>query len=371
MSTELSQTPLAESHHALGARMVEFAGWSMPIQYKSIMDEHHATRKSVGLFDVSHMGRFHFTGKDSAKFLDSLTSRRVAGIDVGSIRYSLMCKEDGGILDDVLVYHLQKESKDPFYAMVVNASNRPKIASWIEQHLDDSLDVKFEDKTLETSMIAVQGPKAIEIVQPMLDIDLGAMKYYTGQFGTVLDVSALVSRTGYTGEDGCEIITSKEDALKVWNALVTESAKVGGIPAGLGARDTLRLEAAMPLYGHELNEDINPIQVGLKFAVNLKDRQFVGRDSLLKFKSDTEQNVLVGLELEGRRAAREHCKVFSGQEEVGEVTSGSFSPTLEKPVAMAFVKPAIAAAGGSLDVDIRGKTHSATIVKLPFYKRPS
>lgn len=367
--TNLAQTALYQHHVDLGARMVDFAGWTMPVQYSSIIDEHHATRNAIGLFDVSHMGRYHFAGKDAGAFLDSLTTRRVVDTPVGSIRYSLLTKPDGGILDDVLVYHLQKPGKDPFFAMVVNAGNREKIASWINQHLNDTTSITFEDKTIETAMIAVQGPKALSIVQPMTDTKLQDLKNYTGTFTKLGDAPALVSRTGYTGEDGCEIIVNNDDASKIWSALVDAAQSLGGMPAGLGARDTLRLESAMPLYGHELSEQINPVEAGLKFAINLKDREFVGSDAIAKFSADDSLPVRVGLEFSGRRAAREGSKVVVDAQVVGEVTSGTFSPTLQRPIAMAYVARNVATPGLEVDVDIRGKKQPATIVKLPFYKR--
>jgi len=367
--TALAQTPLHDCHVALGARMVDFAGWSMPVQYSSIIDEHQATRTAVGLFDVSHMGRFHFEGKDAGRFLDSLTTRSVMDMPVGRIRYSLITNEAGGILDDVLVYRLQKPERDAFYAMVVNASNRQKIAAWINAHLDDSWDVQFSDKTIETAMIAVQGPKALSIVQPLIDVKLSELKNYSGAFANICGAKVLASRTGYTGEDGCELILMAGDATVIWNQLLEASKPVGGIAAGLGARDTLRLEAAMPLYGHELSETINPVQAGLDFAINLKDREFVGCQAIAGFKQDPTQPARVGLELSGRRAAREHCSVIVDSQVVGEVTSGTFSPTLQRPIAMAYVNRKLATPGLEVDVDIRGKKQAATVVKLPFYER--
>ena len=353
--------------------MVDFAGWSMPVQYGSIIDEHHATRNAVGLFDVSHMGRFSFNGADAGRFLDQLTTRRVVDTGVGRIRYSLMTNEAGGVLDDVLVYHLQPAGKPSVFTMVVNASNREKIAACVNQHLStsaaSSLDVQFEDRTIGTAMIAIQGPMAISILQPLTNVAVSRLKNYSGEFGTVCDAKALVSRTGYTGEDGCEIIVGDASAPAIWDALQAAASKIGGLPAGLGARDTLRMEAAMPLYGHELSEQINPVEAGLDFAVNVKDREFVGRDAIAKFKADKTLPVRVGLQLSGRRAAREGSKVIVDSQTVGEVTSGTFSPTLQKPIAMAYVSAEVATIGLEVDVDIRGKKQPATIVALPFYKR--
>jgi aminomethyltransferase len=348
--------------------MVDFAGWSMPVQYQSIIQEHLATRNAIGLFDVSHMGRFEFRGPAADRLIDGLVTRRVTDMSVGQIRYALVTNSEGGILDDVLVYRLQKADQPVYFGMVVNASNREKIAHWVQQHIGN-YDVEFTDKTLETTMIAVQGPKALSLLQPMTERKLSEIKNYHGAFASVSGYPALVSRTGYTGEDGCELIVAAEHGLALWQQLIEAARPLGGLPAGLGARDTLRLEAAMPLYGHELSETINPVQAGLNFAINLKDREFVGCRAISRSKNDPLQPVRVGLELSGRRAAREHCQVIVDSQVVGEVTSGTFSPTLQKPIAMAYVNRSIATPGQEVEVDIRGKKQAATIVKLPFYQR--
>jgi aminomethyltransferase len=374
MTAPLLQTPLCDWHVAHRARMVDFGGWLMPVQYTSITLEHLACRSSVTLFDVSHMGRLRFNGSDAEAFLDSLCTRRIAGTPVGKVRYSLICNDSGGILDDVLVYHLAADdtsSSSSYYWMVVNASNREKIIDWIEQHLCDDADVQFEDQTTRTAMIAVQGPQAIAVAQTLTGAALNEMGYYTGLHENFAMHPAMISRTGYTGEDGVEVTVAAEAASNVWNALMQAGADQAIAPAGLGARDTLRLEAAMPLYGHELSEEIGPIQAGLNFAVNLKDRQFTGRDAISKQKNDTALPVRVGLELSGRRVPREHYGVFHGNEQIGEVTSGTFSPTLENPIAMAYVNPQYATPATSLTIDIRGRREAAAVVELPFYKRTS
>ena len=345
--------------------MVDFAGWSMPVQYTSIVEEHAATREAASLFDVSHMGRFHLTGEGALPLLDRLLTRRVANMDVGQIRYSLVTNEHGGILDDVLAYRLRKPDGEPFCAMVVNASNREKIAQWIRSHLTDSDDVQFEDHTNQTAMIAVQGPRALAIAQSLVDARIDELGYYMGCFTKIRGAKGVVSRTGYTGEDGCELIVLADEAVGVWQSLIDGGAK----PAGLGARDTLRLEAAMPLYGHELSEEINPIQAGLRFAVQLRDREFIGRDALVQLKSDPEQPKRIGLEMNGRRVPREHYPILLGDQVVGEVTSGTFSPTLQKPIAMGYVRPDSADVGSELIVDIRGRHEPAQVVELPFYQR--
>ena len=349
--------------------MVDFAGWSMPVQYSSVISEHTATREAAGVFDISHMGRIRIEGTHAATFLDRLVTRRVTDMRPGQIRYTLLTNEQGGILDDVLVYHLETPSSQRYYLLVVNASNRAKIMHCIGgQWTEDDL-VTVTDRTLDTAMIAVQGPQAVSIVDRLVDANLAAMKYYRGSVSSQMQKSCIVSRTGYTGEDGCEIIVRNDDAQQVWNNILLAGRDAGIQPVGLGARDTLRLEAGMPLYGHELNEEINPYQAGLGFAVNLKDRDFVGRDALLELKQDSQQPVRVGIELEGKRPAREQCPVLLDGQTVGEVTSGTFSPTFRKPLAMAYVAPAASAVETKLTIDIRGKQAPARVTALPFYTR--
>lgn len=351
--------------------MVDFAGWSMPVQYGSIVEEHLATRRACGLFDVSHMGRLRLDGDGASAFLDRLLTRKVVGMGPGKIRYSLVCNESGGILDDVLVYHLQEHGGGLYHLLVVNASNREKIVSWIESHQRAWNDVRVRDQTTQTAMIAVQGPAALKIVEPLVGADLGGLGYYTGLETTICGHHGIASRTGYTGEDGCELIVPASSAAEVWEKVLAHGKDAGAVAAGLGARDTLRLEAAMPLYGHELTEAINPIQAGLNFAVNLEGRDFLGRSALVAAKLDKSLPVRVGLELSGRRVPREHYPVLSSSESVGQIASGTFSPTLQKPIAMAYVRPEYSAVGSAVGVDIRGTSEPATVVKLPFYTRAS
>ena len=370
MTGSLRRTPLADWHTAHHGRMVDFAGWSMPVQYGSIVEEHQATRRAAGLFDVSHMGRLRFDGPDAAALLDRLLTRKVVGMGPGTIRYSLVCNESGGILDDVLVYHLQEHAGSLYYLLVVNASNREKIVAWVQRQLQPSDDVQFRDQTIETAMIAVQGPAALRIVEPIVGADLGGLGYYTGVETTICGHIGVASRTGYTGEDGCELIVPATNALEVWEKILAHGQTSGAMAAGLGARDTLRLEAAMPLYGHELSEQIDPLTAGLAFAVNLEGRDFIGRGALLAAKQKADRPVRVGLEMAGRRVPREHYPVITAGQSIGEITSGTFSPTLQKAIAMAYVQPAHAALGTELSVDIRGTLEPARVVKLPFYSRP-
>lgn len=348
--------------------MVDFAGWSMPIQYHSIVKEHNAVRTAAGLFDVSHMGRLRFANPEAEQILDGLTTRKVAGMGVGRIRYSLMTNEKGGILDDILVYRLEEADGSDKFWMVVNASNRPKILDWLAKN-DPENKAGLEDKTAETAMIAFQGPKAIALTEKVLGISVADMKYYTGKFVDYQGHQVLVSRTGYTGEDGVEFTVPGEVAVSLWEALLVKEEGVEAV--GLGARDTLRLEAAMPLYGHELSEQLNPVQAGLGFALSLKEREFIGSDVIRAAKEQTDLRVRVGLELEGRRPAREESKILQGETEIGIVTSGTFSPTLGKPIAMGYVEKSCSEPGTQLNVDIRGKIHSAVVVELPFYTRPN
>lgn len=371
MSGALNETPLHAWHAANGGRLVDFAGWSMPVQYGSIIDEHQATRTAAGLFDVSHMGRLRIDGPGGTALLDRLLTRKVAGLGIGKIRYSLVCKEDGGILDDVLVYHLQQPQGNLYYQLVVNASNRDKIVSWIKCQLRVSDEVRLTDQTLDTAMIAVQGPHALRLLEPLVGADLGGLDYYTGRETSICGHLGIVSRTGYTGEDGCELIVPAANAVEVWTRVLDAGKEQGARAVGLAARDTLRLEAAMPLYGHELNEQLDPLTADLAFAVNLKDRDFVGRAALLKIKEQKDRPRRVGLELAGRRIAREHYPVVKDGQNIGEVTSGTFSPTLQKSIAMAYVQPQFAEPGTELAVDIRGSAEACRVVKLPFYTRPN
>lgn len=369
------RTSLFDWHVAHGGRMVEFGGWEMPVQYSGIVEEHHAVRKAAGLFDISHMGRLSFSGLDAEPFLSRLVTCRVDNLVDGQIRYGLVCRDDGGVLDDILVYRLDSLN----YGLVVNASNRAKIVAWIEQHAasiaptDHARDFDFVDQTTTTSMIAIQGPKALDILSRVAkaNTDLGSLKYYSGCAGEVAGFEAFISRTGYTGEDGFEIVISEGaiETTRVWERLLEAGKGDGLLPCGLGCRDTLRLEAAMPLYGHELIENVDPLTAGLSFAVKLDKPEFIGRAALAKIKEVPNRPVRVGLKLASRRIAREHAEVYSGESRIGEVTSGTFSPTLEQSIAMAYLSPEHAAVGSVVEVDIRGKRESATVATLPFYKR--
>jgi len=356
----LLRTPLYDWHVAHGGRMVEFGGWEMPVQYSTIIDEHNAVRTGVGLFDVSHMGRVSFAGAGSLDLIERVWTNNAATMKDFQARYGLVCNEQGGVRDDVLVYRW------PYgWAMVVNASNRLKIVEWLSQHRGQ-LDVQISDRTLGTSMVAVQGPKAVELCRGIVRDDVAQLAYYHAVATQYKGKGCVVSRTGYTGEDGLEFMLGADEVKQLWEELIGRGAK----PCGLGARDTLRLEAAMPLYGHELDEQTDPLQAGLGWAVKLDKGDFVGRAALLERQKDVTRPVRVGLELSGRRPARESCTVQKDGRPVGRVTSGTFAPTVQKAVAMAYVEPARAAVGTELQIDVRGKAEPARVVPLPFYKRP-
>lgn len=343
--------------------MVDFAGWEMPVQYSSIVDEHNAVRNAVGLFDISHMGRLQFHGDSSQAFLNGVLTNDTAKLNVGDVRYSLICGKDGGILDDVLVYRLPDH-----WELVVNASNRGKIVRWLK-HEAGFASVDFKDCTLSTGMIAVQGPQALALLKDAMNVDLAAMKYYTASEMQYLETHGVVSRTGYTGEDGFELVMPSADAERVWTTLFEHGANYGCIPAGLGCRDTLRLESAMPLYGHELNETTDPLTAGLAFAVKFNKPEYPGKAALELIKSQGVKQARVGLMLEGRRIAREESAVHIDGHEVGRVTSGTFSPTLQKVIAMAYVPVGSSSIGTKVEVNLRGTLVPATVVALPFYKR--
>jgi len=353
--------------------MVPFAGYEMPIQYSSIVSEHHSCRTAAALFDVSHMGRLRFDGDRSADLLDHLLTRRVTDLPIGGVRYALMCNAEGGVLDDVLVSHLQTPSGQRFHLMVVNASNRAKILKWIAPHLADFPTVTMSDRTELTAMIAVQGPQAVDVCGRLFRFDPSRLKYYRATVTDQFSKPVIVSRTGYTGEDGFELVVRAEEAVRVWENVLLAGRDAGFAPAGLGARDTLRLEAGMPLYGHELNESIDPISAGLKFACTLEDRSFIGDQALRDIASKGPRRIRIGLLPAGKRPARQGCTVLGRSDQViGEVTSGGPSPTLGIPIAMAYVDVNTATADDQqYRLDIRGKQVAAGRTKLPFYRRQS
>jgi aminomethyltransferase len=352
-------TPLYDWHVAHHGRMVEFGGWMMPVQYQGIVAEHLAVRQSAGLFDISHMGRLRLRGPEAGHFLDRLLTCSVATLVDGQMRYGLVCRDDGGILDDVLVGRIAEDD----FSLVVNAGNRPVVMDWIAT-LDPPGGCQVDDETAATLMIAVQGPQALPLVQSLCDAPLESLRYYRGRYANLDGVPAWISRTGYTGEDGVELVAPAA-ALRLWERLIG----LGITPCGLGARDTLRLEAGMPLYGHELSVDIDPYTAGLTFAVKLDKPDFLGRSSLATLAQRTDLPRRIGLRLAGKRIAREGETVVCNGVAVGKVTSGTFSPTLQQSIAMAYVEAASADVGTEVQVEIRGKCETAQVCALPFYRR--
>ena len=362
----LKRTPFYDFHVSQGGRMVDFVGWEMPIVYRSIIEEHEHTRRSGSIFDVSHMGRLSFTGKDAAAFLDRVLTRNVQQMKVGQCRYSLVCNEAGGTLDDVIVSRDQKN-----WILVCNASNREKLnRHFHEVRQATGLDFDMVDNTEGTAMVAIQGPKVLDRIGNVLPVDVKSMKRYTFVTDSVLLTRFTLFRSGYTGEDGVEVILPGKAASMGMKMLAGGFAKEEATikPAGLGARDTLRLEAGMPLYGHELSETIDPLSAGLGWAVDLK-KDFIGAEALRKVAEAGPKRKLVGLELEGRRIARQGAPVMAGDQTVGEVTSGTFGPTVQKSIAMAYVDAAQAGEGTQLSVDLKGTANPARVVALPFYKK--
>jgi aminomethyltransferase len=352
MSGKPQRTCLYDAHVALKARMVDFHGWEMPIQYAGIIDEHTAVRARVGLFDLSHMGRVRIQGTGRRAFLQKLLTIDVDKVPPGKCRYSFFLTEKGTVIDDLILY-----AGGPDDFLVVNASNREADLAWMRKHL--SGDVTIVDETFSTALIALQGPRSVETVKRVLDIDPSAMGYYT--FATIGEY--FVSRTGYTGEDGFEIFVPTAKAAGIWNRFI--DAHIA--PIGLGARDTLRTEAAMPLYGNDLDDATTPLEAGLTFAVDLDKPDFIGQAALKA--AGTPSRRLAGFVMEGKRIARQGMDVLSGGRKVGKVTSGTWSPTLEKSIAMAYVPAELRKEGTPLEIDVRGRLEKAATVKLPFYRR--
>lgn len=362
----LKHTPFYDFHVAAGGKMVEYAGWEMPLLYRGIIDEHVHTRNSGSIFDVSHMGRLKFSGKDAERFLNHVLTRNVSQQKAGQSRYSLVCNDSGGVLDDVIV------SRDIKHWLVVcNAANRAKLIKHFHdiRHNGD-FDFDMADETEATAMVAVQGPEAIERIGGLLPVDVKGMKRYTFVTESVLFTKFTVFRSGYTGEDGVEIILPGKAASMAMKMLAGKLDKPDATirPAGLGARDTLRLEAGMPLYGHELSESIDPLSAGLEWAVDL-NKEFIGVAKLREIAAQGLKRKLVGLELEGRRIARQGTTVLAGGKAVGEVASGTFGPTVQKSIATAFVDVDHAAEGTTLAVALSGAETPARVVKPMFYKR--
>jgi len=365
MEDELKRTPLFEAHKALDARMVDFGGWEMPVQYCGILAEHRAVRTHVGLFDVSHMGEFEFIGTGAADFLQRMTINDVKKLKIGQAQYSMMLYPHGGVVDDLIVYRVDNDH----YLVVVNAGNIEKDWAWVEEHLPRSGDLSVVNRSDRTALLSLQGPCAKNVLSLLTDLDLESLRYYHIVQGGVGGLAARVARTGYTGEDGFELFVPSEDAMTLWEILMTEGEADGLLPCGLGARDTLRLEAGMPLYGHELHDQIDPLSAGLGRFVALDVPDFIGRDALLRIREKGSGRKLVGFEMVGRGIARQHYEIQRNGERVGEVASGTFAPTLKKNIGTGYVPDHVAVPGTRLDIVIRGRPVEARVVPLPFYKR--
>ncbi|MFJ8185084.1 glycine cleavage system aminomethyltransferase GcvT [Streptomyces sp. NPDC096105] len=368
-SNEPRRTALDALHRSLGATMTDFAGWDMPLRYGSERDEHNAVRSRAGLFDLSHMGEITVTGPQAAALLDHALVGNISGVKPGRARYTMICREDGGILDDLIVYRLEETE----YLVVANASNAQVVLEALTERAA-GFDAEVRDDRDAYALLAVQGPESPAILQSLTDADLDGLKYYAGLPGAVAGIPALIARTGYTGEDGFELFVKPEHAVELWQALTEAGEGHGLVPCGLSCRDTLRLEAGMPLYGNELSTSLTPFDAGLGRVVKFeKEGDFVGRAALAEAAERAAQDpprVLVGLVAHGRRVPRAGYAVVAGGEVIGEVTSGAPSPTLGRPIAMAYVDASHAEPGAEgVGVDIRGSHEPYDVVALPFYKR--
>jgi aminomethyltransferase len=365
----LRETALRHRHEELEARLIPFAGWLMPVQYSGVMDEHRTVRSAAGLFDLGHMGQVRVTGADALPYLQLITTNDAAVLEPGDAQYSLLPNEQGGVIDDIIVYRLPDE---PGYLVVVNAANHAKDVAWMlqQQSARRELEVDVEDVSDSLGMIAIQGPAAAEIVAGLTETDLSGLEPFHSRRATVAGLPVLVARTGYTGEDGFEFYVPQEQTAALWDALLAAGAPRGLKPIGLGARDTLRLEARMPLYGNELADDISPIEAGLGWAVKLDKGSFIGREAIAAVKESGPSRRTVGFQLlERAGSARHGYPVERGGRRVGVVTSGAHSPTLGAEVGLALVDADVAGVGKPLEIVIRGRPVRAEQVKLPFYRR--
>ncbi len=356
-----NRTALYERHVALGGRMVDFGGWELPQQYTSIRDEHLAVRRVAGLFDISHMGRLDLVGPRAEQFLQNLLTNDVSTVEPGRAQYNLMCLDDGGIVDDLVIY---RRGLDDFL-VVVNASNREKDVAWMHEHLPNG--TTLTDCTREVALIALQGPRAEELL-PKGSSDTKEIPYFGFAPGKVADVPALISRTGYTGEDGFELFVDTDRVGSVWDAILESGRPHGVLPAGLGARDATRLEAALRLYGNDMDETVNPYEAGLGWTVKLDKGDFIGGRALARVKKDGPRHLLIGLSLEAGNIPRHGAAVSRGGRKLGQITSGTHSFFLGHPIALALLEGPSFPLGETLTVDVRGREAPAEVVKLPFYR---
>jgi glycine cleavage system T protein (aminomethyltransferase) len=359
------KTPLYNEHVELGGKVVDYAGWLLPIQYEGLVPEHNAVRNEAGIFDVSHMGAVNITGKDAEKFIDYLMTNDISKLEEHQIAYTFMCYEDGGVVDDLLVYKYNTEK----YFLVVNAANVDKDFEWMQDKSKD-FDVELENASEDTSILAVQGPLAQEILQKMTNEDLSNIKFfYFKEAVEICDVEVMISRTGYTGEDGFEIYTKPENAPKLWNEILLKGKDKGIKPVGLGCRDTLRFEAGLPLYGQEISKEINPLEAGFKYFVKLKkESDFIGKDALKKQWEEGLNRKLVGFEITDRGIPRAGYDVYKNGEKIGHVTTGYMSPTLGKSIGNALIDLEYTELGEEIDIMIRKKPAKAKVIKKAFLK---
>ena len=359
-------TPLNDEHVSLAATFTDFGGWNMPVRYGSDLDEHHAVRNSAGLFDISHMGELRIVGEEATKFLDKVLVSDISKLSIGQAKYTMICSQDGGIIDDLIVYKMDVED----YLVVANASNRHAVLVAMQDMADYGFKVDIFDETEDWALVAIQGPKAKDILGKLVDVDLGELKYYSIAKANLEGVPVLLARTGYTGEDGFEIFIPVLECVSIWRKLLV----AGGadlLPCGLAARDTLRLEAGMPLYGHELARTLTPFEANLGRVVALDKADFNSKTELVKVSSQPLEIKLFGIRGEGKRAARADYEIFlpDGETAIGKVTSGVLSPTLGYPIAMAYLKADLdLGTGTKLEADVRGTRVPYEVVKLPFYK---
>lgn len=362
----LKKTPLFSMHEKYGGKIIDFGGWALPVQFAGIIEEHRAVRQRAGVFDVSHMGEIDVRGPQALDLVQKLITNDASKLDIDQVLYTPMCYPEGGIVDDLLVYRL---AGDHFF-LVVNASNTAKDFDWIQKVAADFSGARVENLSDSTAQLALQGPLAEGILQKLTDIDLSTIAYYHCRQGvSVAGCRCLVSRTGYTGEDGFEIYCRPEDAMTLWEAILDAGSDEGAVPAGLGARDTLRFEARLPLYGHEINQDITPLEAGLGIFVKLDKPDFIGKEALVRQKEEGLRRKLVGFEMVERGIPRQGYPIARDGAEVGFVTTGSFSPTLEKNIGLGFVPAELSKVGTELEVMIRGKGVKAQVVRTPFYQR--
>jgi aminomethyltransferase len=358
----VKETALTAKHREHGARLVEFGGWEMPLQYEGIVAEHKCVREGVGLFDLQHMGRLRLTGPDRAAALDRFLTNDVPATKSGRARYAVICQEDGGAIDDC-IYYVMPES----IILIVNASNREAVLEWMRPRLEG--EVTLTDETQRWAMLAVQGPRAQEVLQPLCDRDLSKLRYYRCGGAVVLGEPCFMARTGYTGEIGYELVFDAADAPRMWDAILAHGQAAGIRPIGLGARDTLRLEAGMALYGHELDRQTNPLEAGVDFAIKLEGGDFFGRDALRKVREAGPARKLVGFNVDGKRIPRQGAAFVHGGEPVGAVTSGTKSPTLGHVICMGYVPTALAAEESGWEVEISGRRYPLSPTPFPFYSR--